>query len=57
MADAPLFSERRGILPYKQLSPEWQPLVKQTNSCLASACARIATEVGEVKATRFLEYE
>ena len=41
----------------KQLSPEWRPVVKQATGCLASAWARLAANVGEVEATRFLENE
>jgi len=52
-----LFGERRGVLPVKQLSPDWRPMVKQANGCLASAWARLAAKVGEVEATRFLEHE
>jgi hypothetical protein len=52
-----LFGERRGILPFKQLSPDWRPMVKQANGCLASAWARLAAKVGEVEATHFLENE
>ena len=52
-----LFGERQGVLPVKQLSPEWRPVVKQATGCLASAWARLAAKVGEVEATRFLENE
>ena len=52
-----LFGERQGVLPVKQLSPDWRPMVKQANGCLASAWARLAARVGEVAATRFLEDE
>ena len=52
-----LFGERFGVLPYRQLSPDWQPLVKQANGCLASAWARLAAQAGESKATRVLEDE
>ena len=52
-----LFGERQGVLPVKQLSPDWQSLVKQASGCLASAWARLAAKVGEVEATHFLENE
>lgn len=52
-----LFGEPRGLLPVKQLSPDWRPVVKQATGCLASAWARLAANVGEVEATRFLENE
>jgi len=54
---AELFGERRGVLPYRQLSPDWQPLVKQAAGCMASAWARLAAVVGEVNATMILEKE
>ena len=54
---AGLFGERLGVVPYKQLSPDWRPVVKQATGCLASAWARLAAKVGEVEATRFLENE
>jgi len=49
--------ETRGVLPYKQLSPDWQPLVKQAAGCMASAWARLAADVGEINATLILEKE
>jgi len=52
-----LFGERRGVLPYKQSSPDWQPLVKQAVGCVASAWARLAADVGEADATLILEKE
>jgi len=52
-----LFGERKGVLPVKQLSSDWRPVVKQATGCLASAWARLAARVGEVEATRFLENE
>jgi len=52
-----LFSEWRGVLPFKQLGPEWRPMVKQANGCSANARARLAAKVGEVEATYFLENE
>jgi hypothetical protein len=52
-----LFGQRRGILPYKQTSKEWRPLVKQSGGCLASAWARIAAKEGDELATRILELE
>ena len=52
-----LFGERQGVLPVKQLSPDWRSVVKQATGCLASAWARLAANVGEVEATRFLEDE
>jgi hypothetical protein len=42
---------------FKQLSPYWRSLVKQAAGCMASAWARLAAEIGEVEATRFLENE
>ena len=52
-----LFGERQGVLPVKQLSPDWRPLVEQANGCLASAWARLAARVGDVNATLILEKE
>jgi len=52
-----LFGERQGVLPVKQLSLDWRPLVKQANGCLASAWAKLAAQVGEENATRLLENE
>ena len=46
-----------GVLPYKQLSLDWRPVVKQAAGCMASAWARLAAEIGEAAATRFLEHE
>ena len=54
---AALFGELRGVLPYKQSSPDWQHLVKQGAGCMASAWARLAANVGEVNATLILEKE
>ena len=54
---AGLFGERRGILPYKQLCPDWKPLVNQATGCLASAWARLAADVGDVDAKLILEKE
>jgi len=54
---AGLFGERRGVLPYRQLNPDWQPLVKQAAGCMASAWARLAGDVGEADATLILEKE
>ena len=54
---ASLFGERRGILPYKQLSMDWKHLVKQSNGCLASAWARIAANEGDQVATQLLQLE
>lgn len=48
---------RRGVLPYKQLSPEWQLLVPQAAGCMASAWARLAADVGDLNATIILEKE
>jgi hypothetical protein len=42
---------------FEQLSPDWQPVVKQANGCLASAWARLAAQVGEENATRLPENE
>ena len=52
-----LFGERRGVLPYRQLNTDWQPLVPQAVGCLASAWARLEADVGEVNATLILEKE
>ena len=52
-----LFGERQGVVPVKQLSLEWRPVVKQAAGCMASAWARLAANVGEIEATRFLEKE
>ena len=52
-----LFGERHGVLPYRQLSPDWQPLVKQAVGCMASAWARLAADVEDVDATPILEKE
>ena len=54
---AVLFGERRGVLPYKQSSSDWQPLVMQAAGCMASAWARLAADIGEVNATLVLEKE
>ncbi len=54
---AELFGERRGVLPYRQLSPDWKPLVTQASGCLASAFARLAADVGEAEAALILEKE
>ena len=54
---AGLFGERRGVLPYKQLSYEWQLLVPQAAGCMASAWARLAADVGDLNATIILEKE
>jgi len=52
-----LFGERRGVLPYRQLRHDWQPLVKQATGCMASAFARLAADVGEADAKLILEKE
>ena len=52
-----LFGERRGVLPVKQLSPDWRPVVKQATGCLASAWARLAGDVGDANARMILEKE
>ena len=44
-------------MPVKQLSPDWQHVVKQATGCLASAWARLAAQIGEENATRFPENE
>ncbi len=54
---AGLFGERRGALPYQQLSLDWQPLVMQAAGCMASAWARLAADVDDVNATLTLEKE
>ena len=50
-----LFGERQGIVPVKQLSSDWRPVLKQATGCLASAWARLTAKIGEVEATRILE--
>jgi len=52
-----LFGERQGVLPVKQLSPDWRLLVKQANGCMANAWARLAANVGDTDATLILERE
>jgi len=52
-----LFGERQGVLPIKQLSLDWRPVVKQANGCLSSAWARLAANVGDANATLILEKE
>ena len=52
-----LFGERQGVLPYRQVSIDGQQLVKQATGCMASKWARLAADVGEDKATFFLEKE
>lgn len=54
---APLFGERRGILPFKLSSRDWKHLVKQSDGCLASAWAIIAANEGEEVATKLLQLE
>ena len=54
---AGLFGERLGVVPYKQLSPDWRPVIKQATGCLASAWARLAADVGDANATLILEKE
>ncbi len=53
----PLFGERRGVLPFKQLCSDWRPLVVQSNGLLVSAWARIAANEGDEIATKLLELE
>ena len=52
-----LFGERRGVLPYRELNPDWKSLVKQANGCNASAWAMLDAEVGDDNATLILEKE
>ncbi len=52
-----LFGERRGVIPYHPLSPDWKMLVMQANGCKASAWAMLAADVGEANATVILEKE
>lgn len=52
-----LFGERQGVLPVKQVTGDWQPLVQQASGCLASAWARLAANVGEAAATRVVMVE
>lgn len=54
---APIFGERLGVLPHKQLAPDWPPLVRQAEGCVASAFARLAADVGEAEAKVILEKE
>ena len=54
---AGLFGRRWGVLPYKQLNRDWQPLVKQAAGCMGSAWARLAADIGESKATAIIERE
>lgn len=50
-----LFGVRQGVLPVKQLSFDWKPMVKQAAGCMASAWARLAADMGDANAMRFLE--
>ena len=52
-----LFGERLGVLPYRQLSPDWRTIVKQATGCMASAWARLAADVGDANATLIIEKE
>jgi len=52
-----LFGERQGVLPVKQLNPDWRPVVNQATGCLASAWGRLAADVGDANATLILEKE
>jgi hypothetical protein len=52
-----LFGQRNGILPFKQASLDWQPNVKQVQGCMSNAWAKLAVEVGDNKATIYLETE
>ena len=52
-----LFGERMGVVPFRQASADWRPIVDQARGCLASAWGRLAARVGEVEATQFLENE
>jgi hypothetical protein len=52
---AAIFGQRQGVLPYREISPEWQMLVKQAIGCMASAWARLAADVGEGNATQMIE--
>ena len=52
-----LFGDRQGVLPNKQLNPDWRNLIKQANGCEASAWAILAADVGEAHATHMLERE
>jgi hypothetical protein len=54
---APLFGKRQGILPYKQQKPDWKPLVRQSDGCLASAWARLAANEDDQIATELLQLE
>ncbi len=54
---AGLFGERRGVLPYKESSSDWQPLVRQAIGCMAGAWAMLAANVGDAEATIILERE
>ena len=50
-----LFGDRQGVIPVKQLSVDWRPVVKQAAGCMASAWARLAADIGDAGATRLLE--
>ena len=50
----PLFGERLGVLPFKQLSTDWRELVTQSNGCLSGAWARLAVNEGDDVATQRL---
>ncbi|MFC1943437.1 hypothetical protein ACFLWO_02515 [Chloroflexota bacterium] len=54
---APLFGTRFGVLPFKQTSDEWRPLLKQATGCLSSAWARLAADTGAREATQILYRE
>ena len=54
---APLFGERRGVLPFKQLCSDWRQLVKQSNGCLSGALARLAVNEGDDVARLRLQNE
>lgn len=50
-----LFGERRGVLPFKQVSTDWEPLILQASGCVSGAVARLAPIVGDAEAIRIIE--
>jgi hypothetical protein len=52
-----LFGQRLGVLPYKQLNPNWKMLVKQAQGCYATALAMLAVDFGDDRATSILSKE
>ena len=52
-----LFGEQIGVFPHRESSHDWKPLVKQAEGCMASAWSRLAADIGDEKATLYLEAE